>query len=82
MLTLSTFTDTLQLRTKKVICEHEVHVTKIDKIYKPNYISLKWLIHKEKMDMCRVQLNNSNFLIYFVLFRNCNTKRDIARIQR
>ena len=70
MLTLSTFTDTLQLRTKKVICEHEVHVTKIDKIYKPNYISLKWLIHKEKMDMCRVQLNNSNFLIYFVLFRN------------
>ena len=46
MLTLSTFTDTLQLRTKKVICEHEVHETKIAKIYKPNYISLKWLIHE------------------------------------
>ena len=43
MLTLSTSTDTLQLRTKKVICEHEVHETKIAK---PNYISLKWLIHE------------------------------------
>ena len=37
MLTLSSFPDTLQLRAKKVICEHEVHVTKIAKIYKPNY---------------------------------------------
>ena len=50
------------------------------KIYKHNYISLKWLIHEEKMNIRRVQLKNSNFLIYFVLFRNCNTKRDIARI--
>ena len=61
MLTLSTSTDTLQLRTKKVICEHEVHVTKIAKIYKPNYISLKWLIHE--VDMGSVQLKTSNFLI-------------------
>ena len=59
MLTLSTSTDTLQLRTKKVICEHEVHVTKIAKIYKPNYISLKWLIHE--VDMGRVQLKTSTF---------------------
>ena len=63
MLTLSTFTDTLQLRTEKVICEHEVHVTKIEKIYKPNYISLKWLIHEVEVDMGRVQLKTSNFLI-------------------
>ena len=63
MLTLSTFTDTLQLRTKKVICEHEVYVTKIAKIYKPNHISLKWLIHEVEVDMGRVQLKTSNFLI-------------------
>ena len=64
MLTLSTSTDTLQLRTKKVICEHEVHVTKIAKMYKPNYISLKWLIHEVEVDMGRVQLiKTSNFLI-------------------
>ena len=55
-------------------------MTKIAKIYKHNYISLKWLIHEGKMDMRCVQLKNSNFLIYFVLFRNCNTKKDIARI--
>ena len=55
-------------------------MTKIAKICKHNYISLKWLIHEEKMDMRRVQQKNSNFLMYFVLFRNCNTKRDIARI--
>ena len=78
MFTLSTSTEILQLRTKAVICEHEVYVTKIAKIYKHDYTSLKWLIHEEKMDMCRVQLKNSNFLIYFVLFRN--TKRDITRI--
>ena len=59
MLTLSTSTDTLQLRTKNVICEHEVHVTKIAKIYKPNYISL----HEVEVDMGRVQLKTSNFLI-------------------
>ena len=29
---------------------------------------------EEKMDMRRVQRKNSNFLMYFVLFRNCNTK--------
>ena len=63
MLTLSTSTETVQLRTKKVICEHEDHVTKIAKIYKPNYISLKWLIHEVKVDMCCVQLKTSNFLI-------------------
>ena len=57
-------------------------MTKIAKIYKHNYISLKWLIHEEKMDMRRVQQKNSNFLMYFVLFRKCNTKRDIARIER
>ena len=51
-----------------------VYVTKIAEIYQHNYISLNWLIHEEKMDMCRVQLKDSNFLIYFVLFRNCNTK--------
>ena len=67
MLTLSTFTDTLQLRTKKVICEHEVHVTKIDKIYKPNYIFLKWLIHEIEVNMGRLQLKTSNFLIYTFL---------------
>ena len=39
-------------------------MTKIAKIYKHNYISLKWLIHEEKMDMRRVQQNNSNFLMY------------------
>ena len=38
-------------------------MTKIAKIYKRNYISLKWLIHEGKMDMRRVQLKNSNFLI-------------------
>ena len=38
-------------------------MTKIAKIYKHNYISLKWLIHEGKMDMRRVQLKNSNFLI-------------------
>ena len=36
---------------------------KIDKIYKPNYISLKWLIHEIEVDMARVQLKTSNFLI-------------------
>ena len=46
-----------------------VYVTKIAEIYQHNYISLNWLIHEEKMDMCRVQLKDSNFLIYFVLFR-------------
>ena len=63
MLTLSTSTDTLQLRIKKVICEQEVHVTKIAKIYKPSYISLKWLIHEVEVDMGRVQLKTSNLLI-------------------
>ena len=32
MFTLSTSTETLQLRTEAAICEHEVYVTKIAKI--------------------------------------------------
>ena len=66
MFTLSTSTKTLQLRTKAVILyvnHDEVYVAKIAKIYEHNYISLKWLIHEVKMDMCRVQLKNLNFLI-------------------
>ena len=50
----------------------EVYVAKIAKIYEHNYISLKWLIHEIKMDMCRVQLKNLNFLIW--TFRNRNLK--------
>ena len=42
----------------------KIYVTKIAKIYKHNYISLKWLIHEVKMDMCRVQLKNLNVLIW------------------
>ena len=38
-------------------------MTKIAKIYKHNYVSLKWLIHEEKMVMRLVQLKHSNFLI-------------------
>ena len=38
-------------------------MAKIAKIYEHNYISLKWLIHEVKMDMCRVQLKNLNDLI-------------------
>ena len=42
----------------------EDYVTKIVKIYRSNYISLKWLIHEVKMEMCRVlQLKNLNVLI-------------------
>ena len=66
MFTLSTSTKTLQLRTKAVILyvnHDEVYVAKIAKIYEHNYISLKWLIHEVKMDMCRVQLKNLNDLI-------------------
>ena len=65
MFTLSiyTSTETIQLRTKAVVCEHEVDVTKIAKIYKHNYVSLKWQIHEVKMGMCRVQLKNFNVLI-------------------
>ena len=37
-------------------------MTNTAKIYKHNYISLKWLIHEEKMDIRRVQLKNSNLL--------------------
>ena len=66
MFTLSTSTKTLQLRTKAVILyvnHDEVYVAKIAKIYEHNYISLKWLIHEVKMDMCRVQLKKLNILI-------------------
>ena len=49
---------------KRLYVNHdEVYVAKIAKIYEHNYISLKWLIHEIKMDMCRVQLKNLNFLI-------------------
>ena len=49
---------------KRLYVNHdEVYVTKIAKICKHNYISLKWLIYEGKMDMRRVQQKNSNFLI-------------------
>ena len=38
-------------------------MTKIAKIYKHNYVSLKWQIHEVKMGMCGVQLKNLNVLI-------------------
>ena len=41
-------------------------MTKIAKIYKHNYISLKWLIHEVKMDMCRERFN-LNFLEIAIL---------------
>ena len=44
--------------------QDEVYVTKIAKIYKHNYKTLKWPIHEVNMDMCRVQLKKLNILIW------------------
>ena len=45
-------------------------MTQIAKIYKHNYISLKWLIHEEKMDVCpakELERFNFNFLEIAIL---------------